>query len=128
MHSSIDSTPQDEAPVIRSGRDGRLCFDPSHREALLNSFEGSGMSAMAFAAQHGVKYPTFMAWRKKRRLNADGNPQDGPAFAEVMVNVPASSSGEALRVVLPCGTSIEITGRASLTLAAELIRSLRGSC
>ena len=128
MHSSIDSTPQDEAPVIRSGRDGRLCFAPSHRESLLDAFEGSGMSAMAFAAQHGVKYPTFMAWRKKRRLSAGEAPQDGPAFAEVMVGEPRGAAGEALRVVLQCGTSIEITGRVSLTLAAELIRSLRGPC
>ena len=35
------------------------------REALLDTFEKSGMSGAAFARLHGIKYPTFACWRYK---------------------------------------------------------------
>ena len=60
MVSSSSAPDPSTAPVIRAGSDGRLRFDPAHREALLDAFERGGTSAMAFARDHGVKYPTFI--------------------------------------------------------------------
>jgi len=34
---------------------------------LLDEFEGSGLSAAAFARMVGVKYPTFINWVQRRR-------------------------------------------------------------
>jgi hypothetical protein len=82
------------ASVIRTGSDGRLRFDPAHREALLDAFERGGSSAMAFARDHGVKYPTFIAWLNKRRGRreeaADSAAQ--PAFAEVLLEGAGSQT------------------------------------
>ena len=78
------------ATVIRAGSDGRLRFDPAHREALLDAFERGGTSAMAFARDHGVKYPTFIAWLNKRRARREeaAGAVDRPAFAEVLLEGP----------------------------------------
>ena len=64
--------------VIRTGSDGRLRFDLRHREALLEAFQASGQTAMAFARQHGVKYQTFIAWQRKRREAAARRSPRGP--------------------------------------------------
>jgi hypothetical protein len=117
--------------VIRAGSNGRLRFDPAHREALLDAFERGGTSAMAFARDHGVKYPTFIAWLNKRhaRREETADAVDRPAFAEVPLDGPLiQSAAVPLRVVLPCGAAIEICHRAALPLAVELLASLRRPC
>lgn len=117
--------------MIRAGSDGRLRFDPAHREALLDAFERGGTSAMAFARDHGVKYPTFIAWLNKRRARREeaAGAVDRPAFAEVLLESSARpSTSTPLRVVLPCGSIVEIGHRAALPLAVELLASLRRPC
>jgi hypothetical protein len=116
------------APVIRTGSDGRLRFAPEHREALLDAFAHSGMSAMAFAAQHGVKYPTFIAWLRLRRERVQsGHAADGPAFAEVVFDrsLTAPTHEAPLRVHLPGGAVLELACAACVPLAVELINALR---
>ena len=131
MLSSSSAPDPSAAPVIRAGSDGRLRFDPAHREALLDAFERGGTSAMAFARDHGVKYPTFIAWLNKRRARREetAGAADRPSFAEVLLETSARPSTAApLRVVLPCGSAIEIGHRAALPLAVELLASLRRPC
>ena len=130
----MQSTPSDPAPsdssIIRSGSDGRLRFTPAQRQELLDAFDRSGLSAMAFAHGHGVCYQTFIAWQRKRRSKATlPVTHSGPAFAEVLVadRQPACPSG-ALRVILPCGSIIEIASRAALPLAVELLSTLSRPC
>jgi hypothetical protein len=128
---SSSSAPDPSATVIRAGSDGRLRFDPAHREALLDAFERGGTSAMAFARDHGVKYPTFIAWLNKRRARREetAGAVDRPAFAEVLLESSARLSTSApLRVLLPCGSIVEIGHRAALPLAVELLASLRRPC
>jgi hypothetical protein len=129
MNDHIDSTPaaaeSAACTLIRSGSDGRLCLAPQLRAELLDAFARSGMSAMAFARQHGVKYPTFMAWLAKRRREAsDGGEArtEGPGFAEVL---GIGGAAVPLRVLLPCGAVLEVAGRAALPWAAELLATLR---
>ena len=116
-------------PLIRTGSDGRLRFDPQHRLTLLADFKAGGMSAMAFARLHGVKYPTFMSWIAKRRRQETA-PADGvPGFAEVVFGAsPSGGRNDGLRITLPCGSVLEICSRAALPLAAELLNSLRRTC
>ena len=40
---------------------------PAQRQELLDAFDRSGLTAMAFARGHGVCYQTFIAWQRKRR-------------------------------------------------------------
>lgn len=125
LSSSIsESVPQ---TLIRTGSDGRLRFSRQQREALVDAFEASGMSAMAFAKDHGVNYQTFVSWVRKRRESPQGELAAGqPAFAEVMLDHAAASVG--LEVRLPGGLVLGIADRSSLPLAIELIRLLQRSC
>jgi transposase-like protein len=122
MTSTIDSV----GAVIRSDRRGRMLVSPAQREALLDEFERSGVSAMAFCKRHGLVYPTFASWVQKRRQR----PAPGaPAFAEVVVEprrekTPAAGGNAALRITLPGGALIEMTGHDQLPLVVELLRAL----
>jgi len=122
----MTSTNECEGAVIRTDRRGRMLVSPEQREALLDEFERSGLSGMAFCKLHGLVYPTFATWRKKRRER----PQPGsPAFAEVVVGEDAvpprdPDRGASLRVSLRSGAVIEVSGRDQLPLLVELLRSL----
>ena len=95
----------------------------------LNAFDRSGLSAMSFSRQHGVYYQTFIAWLRKRRQTADVSHIQGPAFAEILLDGPASTTPAAgLRIVLPCGAAIELSSRSALPLALELLSNMRRPC
>jgi hypothetical protein len=122
MTSIVDS--EAGSGVIRSDRRGRVLVGAPQREALLDEFDRSGLSAMAFCRMHGLVYPTFAAWVQKRRRQSSA----APAFAEVIVErceePRPASSGPALRIALPGGAMIEMNGREQLPLAVELLRQL----
>lgn len=124
---STSSEPSTDT-IIRTGRDGRLRYTVGQRQQLLEAFDRSGLSAMAFSKQHGVSYQTFIAWLRKQRHAGESLPPDVAAFAEVMIKEPASPAPAGLRIVLPCGTAFEVASRAALPLAAELLQTLRRSC
>ena len=122
----MTSTTDSQDAVIRTDRRGRLLVSPEQRETLLDEFERSGLSGMAFCKLHGLVYPTFATWRKKRR---DRLKPGSPAFAEVVVSEeetfdPAETTGAALKVTLPSGMTIEVSSRTQLPLLIELLRSL----
>ena len=117
-----------ESSIIRTGSDGRLRYSPAQRQDLLEAYDRSGLSAMSFSGQHGVHYQTFIAWLRKRRQNPDPAEVAGPAFAEVFLDGPAASAAAALRISLPCGAVIEVSSRAALPMAAELLTALRRPC
>ena len=113
--TSSEPAPSDSS-IIRAGSDGRLRYSPAQRQELLDAFAGSGMSAMSFSRQHGVHYQTRVAWLRKRREEST-SAVPGPAFAEILLDGPSTASpSAALRIVLPCGTVIELTSRAALSL------------
>jgi len=130
MQSTSSEPAPTDSTIIRSASDGRLRFTPAQRQELLDAFDRSGLTAMAFARGHGVCYQTFIAWQRKRREQLTIPPtHSGQAFAEVLVadRQPACPSA-ALRVILPCGSIIEIASRAAVPLAIELLSTLRHSC
>ena len=107
-------------------RRGRLLIRKEQREALLDAFKSSGLSAMAFCQLHDLKYSTFATWRKKKRSFSHAVSQ--PSFAEVVVessaaSLPASNSN-LIRITLPSGTVIEGFNREQIPVVVELIRSL----
>jgi transposase-like protein len=122
--------PNSDSAIIRAGSDGRLRFTPAQRQELLDAYNRSGLTAMAFARSHGVCYQTFIAWQRKRREQATIPPfHSSPAFAEVLVaDRQSACPSAALRVILPCGSAIEIASRAALPLAVELLSILRRPC
>jgi transposase-like protein len=86
MHSTSSEPAPTDSAIIRAGSDGRLRFTPAQRQELLDAYNRSGLTAMAFARGHGVCYQTFIAWQRKRREQATlPTTRSGPAFAEVLV-------------------------------------------
>jgi len=123
--TSIVGPAEEAARLIRSDSKGRVLVVADQRDALLDAFEQSGQSAMAFCRQHGLKYPTFATWVQKRR---QGSVPASPRFAEVTVDLPALPEPppvlEPMRVTLADGTRIDIACRKQLAWAAELLRHL----
>ncbi len=127
----MQSIPTDQFPdpsIIRTGSDGRLRYTAAQRQTLIDAFDRSGMSALSFTRQHGVYYQTFIAWIRKRRQNSIPSQLQGPGFAEVLLTEREVAPTAALRILLPCGTALEVTSRAALPLAAELLQTLRRPC
>jgi hypothetical protein len=94
--------------------------DADGRAQLLTAFDGSGLSAAAFARQHGLNYTTFCGWRQRR---ATAKPSPGfvrvelasaPAPAEIVIELPA------------CGR-MRITSASQIELAARLLQALNAT-
>ena len=122
------SAPAPDSPIIRTGSDGRLRYSPEQRQTLLGAFDRGGQSALAFSKTHGVSYQTFITWLRKRREGGASLPPGFSPFAEVILEQAQPSSSSALRILLSCGTVIEVASRAALPLAAELLSTLRRPC
>jgi hypothetical protein len=122
---------EEAATPLKADRLGRIRFDARQREKLLEAFERSGMSGAAFARHCGVKYPTFIAWvRKRKRAAREGERPEpaGPAeivgsLAEVVVGEGGCGAGKLL-VRLPGGASLELARTDQARLAAALITQL----
>ncbi len=99
---------------------GRVQTPPEQREALLDTFEQSGMSGAAFARLHGICYQTFMSWLHKRaRKTFSGEPQ----FQELIVTSGKSCS-HGLVVELPGGGRFQLDRADQLPMATALLHYL----
>jgi hypothetical protein len=66
---------------------------------------------------------------RKYRQNPAVTDVPGPAFAEIhLAGQTYPNPSVALRIVLPCGTVIELASRVALPLALELLSNLRRPC
>jgi hypothetical protein len=129
---------KDETNALRTDVRGRVRTPIERQEELLDEFERSGISAMAFAKMVGINYATFANWRQKRRKA--GGPRAGLAENAaangntVEVNRPmrlfeafverGSSAGTrtaGLTVELPAGARLMVESPVQLRLAAELL-------
>ncbi len=90
------------------------------RRQLLAAFERSGLSAAAFARQHGIVYTTFCAWRRRRPA------KPAMSFAEVELLRPATP--EPIVVELGPQARVRLSSPAQLELAAGLIKRLEAAC
>jgi hypothetical protein len=128
MHGGGDGQGQDE--VLKRDKRGRLRVTRQRRTALLAEFERSGLSAVRFTEMYGIKYQTFMGWRKRWGKKPPGQSSGNSSLAktfglqEVLVgDEPAVAS--LLEVQLPEGISLRIGNRDQAVLAAILIGRLQ---
>jgi len=91
--------------------------DAARRAQLLTAFDHSGLSAAAFARQHGLNYTTFCGWRARR-----ANTRTAPEFVQVEVAAPAPPVELVIEVGPP--TRLRIQSESQIVLAARLLRSL----
>jgi hypothetical protein len=130
-----------DGQVLKTDIKGRVWSTRAQRAALLEEFERSGLSGPKFAAVAGIKYQTFVGWRRKyRRLQASGGVQGplsgaslpacgAPAVRWMEAVVPAGSnqssrSQGALRVQWQGRTVLEIAEAGQVPLAAALLVAL----
>lgn len=127
--------------ILKTDSRGRVRTPVKRREALLDEFDRSGVSAKKFAVLVGIKHQTFAAWvTQRRKLRAKGCVQTPPTqkpvpsvprlqWVEAVVEkdtAPASQKGERLSVHLPGGARMEIGDGRQVALAAELLQALAG--
>jgi transposase-like protein len=122
--------------VLKQDRRGRVRVPKERREALLEEFGRSGLSAAAFAQMVGIKYPTFANWLQQRRKaqhpSAAAPPEvvaRGGAIRLLEAVVEdhagrAGGSGAGLLIELPGGGRLTVPSPAHLAMAAELLALL----
>ena len=97
--------------------------DAAHRTQIVAAFERSGLSATAFARQHGLNYTTFCNWRQRQR-----EVKSVPAFVQVEVTAPIAP----VELVIELGTQarMRIHSESQLALATHLLHrlNLTGAC
>ena len=117
-----------EVGVLKQDARGRVLETVARREALLEEFEQSGVSAKKFAALVGVNYQRFaswvQAWRKARGQRA---PVAGPVrLWEAVVDGGGGEARESvgalgLWIELPGGSRMWVASAVQLPMAAELV-------
>lgn len=94
--------------------------DSARRTQLMAAFDRSGLSASAFARQHGIHYTTFCGWRQRRDK---GKPS--PGF--VQVELPEPTPPLELMIELGATARLRLTTEAQIPLAARLLQALNVS-
>ena len=122
--------------VLKADTRGRVQVPAARREALLDEFERSSLSAVKFAALAGVKYATFAGWAHQRRKTKAAVGQSAPAAATApelappaRVTSPAPlrlweafvETGPGLLIELPGGATLRVEAPGQLRLVAELL-------
>jgi hypothetical protein len=103
---------------------GRVWTPRELRDAVLDEFERSGTPATQFAAQLGVKYPTFASWVQKRRRERGVDKK--LQWVEATSAAPAPAWCKSLVLQLPGGAWVEVGDSAQAKMAAVLLRELAG--
>lgn len=132
----MTNTTEAEEAVLKTDVLGRVKTPKERPEALLDEFEGSGLSGMKFAELTGFNYQTCASWAQRRRRERKQSPTVPGAFIksasqvrwlEAVVDqtkLPAGSAQSVLVVHLSGGTRMEIADAAQAALAAVLLRLL----
>lgn len=92
--------------------------DPQRRARLIEKFECSDMSALAFARRHQINPATFYGWLQRHRR------ADQPGFVEVEV-VRQEASG--LVVELGSQARVRLEDGSQVDLLARLINACNSS-
>jgi hypothetical protein len=93
----------------------RKSIDTKRRTQLLVAFDHSGLSAAAFARQHGIHYTTFCDWRHRRAKSL-------PGFVEV--ELPRAAVPVEVMVELGEHARIRITSTDQVEVVARLLQAL----
>ena len=113
------------AAIIKADRIGRQRYSAQFKNELLATFEQSSMSGQAFAAHHGVKYPTFASWVTQRRKERSApKPTDStPSFVLAEFQAPRAL-GVGLPIELTAQATVTMTSIEQAPLLAALIKAL----
>lgn len=111
---------------------GRVRTPREKREEIVDEYEKSGMSGVAFAAMVGVKYPTLAWWVQQRRKGqaavASAPAGQAPvrwveavAESEPMGTAP---SGRGMRVQIGAAVRVEVVNGQQARWVGEMLRAM----
>ena len=113
---------------------GRVRTPKARREALLEEYERSGMSGVAFAEHVGINYSTLAAWIQRKRKQARGEPKAAEHdktvqwMEAVVAPIPPHrrepGGARGLQIRLGGGALMEVVDKSGALLAAEVLRHL----
>ncbi len=95
-------------------RSRRQRIPASRRSQLLAAFDRSGLSAAAFACQHGIGYTTFCRWRHRWAKT-----KTSPGFVEV--ELPGPTAAVELLIEVGAHTRLRISSAGQAELAARFV-------
>ena len=114
--------------ILKRDALGRVRTPRARREALVEEFAQSGVSAKKFAALVGVNYQTFASWvQARRKARGQHPPVAGPVrLWEAVVEGGGGEARESvgapgLLIELPGGSRISAASPVQLQMAAELV-------
>jgi len=121
--------------VLKQDRRGRVRVPRERRDALVEEFSRSGLSAAAFAGLVGIKYPTFANWLQGRRKapppavvegRSGGLVGGGVRLLEAVVEDRhgAVGSSAGLSIELAGGSRLTVHSPAQLAMVVELLSLL----
>ena len=117
--------------VLKRDALGRVRTPRARREALVEEFEKSGVSAKKFAALFGVNYQTFASWvQAHRKARGPRAPVAGPVrlweavVEEGRCGDRESAGAPELWIELPGGSRMVVASPVQLAMAAELVALL----
>jgi hypothetical protein len=123
---TLTTLTEDESQLtpIKTDQAGRLRLGDAHKAALLDTFESSGLSGIQFAKQHGLRYPTFISWVRKRKELSKVKLTPSSAFLEIDLSRASNSTKNPLMISLGNGVSMELSESSQVSLAVELLKTL----
>lgn len=113
----------DGAMVLKSDGSGRAQTPARRQVELVREFERSGLSGPRFAELAGVKYQTFVTWRRKHGVQGGARAQGEPVFLEVAAARTAVAA-IALEIALPGGARASLHDAQQAPLLAALLKAL----
>jgi transposase-like protein len=117
-----------KAELLKMDTWGRVRISKEKRNAILDEFERSGVSAAQFAKLVGLKYSTLAGWRQRYRRRKPPGRRPRVRLLEALVdpNLSAGSSpSPALRLCLPGEIRLEVCCAAQVPLAVALVKALQ---
>jgi hypothetical protein len=129
--SNSDSSIPASTPAIQSvpatvDSQGRLRTSKEQRRIILGEFERSGLSAVQFARQTGLKYSTLAGWLQRYRRSQTPGRTRSMRLLEAVVEQHADKLPLVLE--LPGGAKVEIKDVQQAALAGALLRTLAKPC
>jgi transposase-like protein len=123
MTNSNDTSPPPELQLLKTDTRFRVRTPAAQRDALLDLYERGTLTAKAFAASHGIKYPTFAVWVQQRRKRSHSSAPDPSPLRWVEAALPQHSVSDPGLCCLefPHGIKLTLSHEAQLPLAARLI-------
>jgi transposase-like protein len=122
----VSSSPIQNVPATVDSK-GRLRTSKEQRRIILGEFERSGLSAVQFAQQTGLKYSTLAGWLQRYRRSQSPGRARAVRLLEAVVE-PNNSDKLPLVLELPGGARMEIKDAQQAALAGALLRTLAKPC